>query len=358
VAEAEAAEPDLTSQGNLTGPDLAGALEVTESVLESPGEIPEAMLHTWADARMLRSRLSRICGRVRCQGRPELAPGTIVTLQGVGERFNGDAYITGVRHELYAGNWTTHVQVGLPFDLFGGRSGPARTSRLLPHIEGLQVGKVLQLQEDPLAAERILVNVPLYHETGTGVWARQARPDAGADRGLVWRPEIDDEVVVGFLGGDPRAAVVLGALHSGANAPPIEASDDNHQKGYVSRSGIRFIFDDETSIVTLETPAGHQLILDDDDGAISLNDANGNTIVMNSDGVEIASAADLVLNAAGDLTLEASGNIEASASGDLTASGTNVETSANAQFTASGSAGAEISSSGQTVVSGSMVMIN
>ncbi len=358
LAEAEAAEPEAIEQGNLGGSDLAGEIEAADRFDHSPAEIPEQMLQVWADAEMMRSRLSRICGRIRLTGNADVKPGVTVELVGFGERFSGVAYVTGVRHELFNGEWVMDVQVGLRMDIFEDRRPGASFTRLLPAVGGLHVGKVLQLQEDPQGAERILVHVPTIHDEGAGVWSRLTTLTAGADRGMVFRPEIEDEVIVGFLGGDPRAAIVVGAVHSAANASPIEASDDNHEKGYVSRSGIRFIFNDETSTVTLETPGGHVLILDDDAGEVSLVDSNGNSMVMNADGIEIASAADLIMTAAGNATVTADGDVEITASGDLTASGTNVTADGSSQFTGSGGSGAELSSGGQTVVSGSLVAIN
>ena len=91
-----------------------------------------------------------------------------------------------------------------------------------------------------------------------GVWARLATLDAGDGRGTFFRPEIDDEVVVGFLDGDPRFPVVLGQCHSSAKPAPEPAKDDNHVKGYVSRSKLKLTFDDDKKVVVLETPARQQ----------------------------------------------------------------------------------------------------
>ena len=182
--------------------------------------------------------------------------------------------------------------------------------------------------------------------------------DAGNSRGFVWRPAIEDEVVVGFLGGDPRSPVILGGLHSAANPAPIEASDDNYEKGYVSASEMRFHFDDDKKIITIETPGGHQLFLDEDDSSIRIVELNGNSVVMNADGMTLDSPADFTLTCAGNATIEASGDIQLSASGDLTASGNNVTAEAGASAAVSGSSGAELTSGGQTKVEGSVVMIN
>jgi uncharacterized protein involved in type VI secretion and phage assembly len=175
-----------------------------------------------------------------------------------------------------------------------------------------------------------------------GVWARIANMDAGDNRGSFFLPEIGDEVLVGFINDDPRDPIVLGMLHSSAKPAPLTASDDNHEKGWVTRSEMKVIFDDDKKSIKIETPAGNKIILDEDEGAITLEDQNANKVIMNSDGI----------------TIESPGKIEIKASQDLSMEGMNIDGKANMQFKAEGSAGAELSSSGSTTIKGSMVQIN
>jgi Rhs element Vgr protein len=350
IAEAEAVDPASPQQGNLDAASLAEAAGGQAMELYDSGQADETALQAWADARLNWQRLARIRGQIRFEGQAAILPGMTVELVGFGERFNGKAFVSGVRHELYDGGWTLDVAIGLPEKLFPDANGAGMPTELLPSIGGLHVGKVLQLQDDPDGAERILVHIPMITPAGSGLWARWASVDAGNNRGFVWRPEIDDEVAVGFLGGDPRSPLVLGGLHSAANPAPIAASDDNFEKGYVSKSEMRLHFDDDKKIVTIETPGGHQLFLDEDDSSIRIVELNGNSVVMNADGITMDSPGDFIVTCAGNATIEAGGNIELTASGDLTATGTNAAVS--------GSAGAELTSGGQTKVEGSIVMIN
>lgn len=358
IVEAEAVDPDSPEQGNIDAAALAEAAGSQEVELYDSGQADETALQAWADARLNWQRLARIRGSIRFKGNAEILPGMTVELAGFGDRFNGNAFVSGIRHEFYHGGWTSDIAIGLPESLFPDIRESCFQTELLPAISGLHVGKVLQLQDDPDGAERILVHIPMITPDGTGLWARWASVDAGNGRGFVWRPEIDDEVVVGFLGGDPRSPVVLGGLHSAANPAPIEASDDNFEKGYVSSSEMRFHFDDDKKIITIETPGGHQLLLDEDDSSIRIVELNGNSMTMNGDGVTMDSPGDFIVTCSGNATIEAGGNIELTASGDLTLNGTNVTVEAGASATVSGSAGAELSSGGQTKVEGSLVMIN
>ena len=155
-------------------------------------------------------------------------------------------------------------------------------------------------------------------------------------------PEIDDEVVVGFIDGNPNQAVVLGMLHSSQATSPYELTDDNNIKGFVTREKIIIEFDDEKKTLKFATPGGNTILISDDKKGISFEDQNGNTIVMNDQGVTIESKKALTLKATQDVNIE----------------GTNINIKANAQLKATGNASAEISASGNTVVKGAIVQIN
>ncbi|MEO6540310.1 MAG: phage baseplate assembly protein V, partial [Ferruginibacter sp.] len=161
-------------------------------------------------------------------------------------------------------------------------------------------------------------------------------------RGSFFRPEVGDEVIVGFIDNNPLHAVILGAVHSSKNASPVTPADDNHIKGIYSREKMKWQMDDEKKEMLFDTPAGNKILISEDKKGITLEDQNGNKMVMNDSGIEITCSKDFIVKASGDIKLE----------------GTNAEIKANAQYKASGGAGAEISSSAVTNVKGSMVNIN
>jgi Rhs element Vgr protein len=340
----EGVDPSVSLNGNLSPGDLAEVGSPESWRLPHGGQVKDFELQAWADAYWMRTQLAKVRGQVKFTGLPDIKPGVFVNLQGIGERFSGKAFISGVRHAIYDGDWKVNAQFGLDPEWFTEKypvhHQPA--SGVIPAISGLQIGLVTQISEDPEGENRILVRLPVINAEEQGVWARVSSPDAGTDRTVYFRPEIGDEVVVGFLQDDPRYPVVLGALHSSDKPSPIEDSDDNHEKGIITRSQIKLIFNDETSAVTLETPGERKIIIDDDGGTITIEDADGNTCVMESSGI----------------TLESSGDINVTAGGDLNLEGNNVNIKANAQLKGEGSAGAEISTSGTAVLKGSLVQIN
>jgi Rhs element Vgr protein len=345
LLDVSAADPQWTGNGNLSADKLSGAAGRKEDLVWHGGALASDALQAIADGAMLRARLAASHGRVRFPGITAVKPGSVVTLSRLSDRFNGNVYVTGVRHEFGDGKWTTDAEFGLPRETQAEHVPMSHlpAAGLAPAVHGLQVGVVTELTGDPDNEHRIRVKVPLAGMDEEGVWARVATLDAGDQRGMVFRPEKKDEVVLGFFHGDPGQPVVLGMLHSSAKAPPITPTDDNDEKVYVSRSKVALRFDDKKKVAILETPGGNRLTLSDDDGGIKLEDQNGNSIVMNSDGIALTSDKKAV-------TIKAKS--------DLKAEAMNAEIKATSGATVKGSSQAEISSSGQLTVKGSMVMIN
>ncbi|WP_299314602.1 type VI secretion system tip protein VgrG [uncultured Aquimarina sp.] len=344
LVEIEAADPAVSLNGNLEPSDLATVIALENLELRHGGALSTTEMQDWSDAKWMFQQLSKIRGRVKFQGIPAVKPGTILNLQGVGDRFNGKVYVTGISHHISEGNWTVDAQFGINPKWFSETydTNPMPASGLLSGVCGLQIGIVSQLEEDPDGENRILVQLPIVNNEEQGVWCRVASLDAGENRGAFFLPEISDEVIIGFINDDPNDGVVLGMLHSSAKPSPITASDDNHEKGFVTRSEMKVLFDDDKKSISIETPAGKKIVLNEDAGSIIVEDDNSNVITIDDSGIAIESASDINLTASGDVNIE----------------GTNVNITANAQFKAEGSAGVEMSSSATATLKGSLVQIN
>jgi Rhs element Vgr protein len=344
VLEKDAADPGVSGPGNLQTTDLAAAIALDHLELQHAA-VTEEEAQAWADSEWLRSQMSRVSGRIKCEGIGIVSPGNLVTLAGVGDRYNGNVFVTGVRHDFdLVQGWKTHIQFGsiegrLADD--NGVSAP-KASALLPGVNGLQIGVVVS-NEDPDGEHRVRVRMPLVSEDEDGTWARVASLDAGDNRGFFFRPEIGDEVVLGFLNDDPRQAVILGMLHSSAKAAPLEGSEDNHEKVYQSRSKMRLYFNDDKRVMQFETPAGNKITLSEKDKAIKMEDQNGNKIEMTPDGIKIESSKALQLKAGAEVKME---------------SGTSFSAKGGTQLKLEGTSSAEISSTATTKVKGSLVELN
>lgn len=298
LTEVEGKKPPANKLGNLKEDDLAKVIGA-EPKIQHGGDIEKLELQTWADTARQKAQMAKVKGRAKFQGTEKAKPGVVVRLQGIGNRFKGDAYITAVRHSIAEGNWETDVQFGLEPEWYAKKTGLSGSSNgwAVP-LSGLHAGVVTALENDPDGEDRIKVRLPLISPNAEGTWARVASLDAGTNRGAFFRPEIGDEVVVGFLGGDVRHPVVLGMMNSSAKPAPLEASNDNHQKGFVSRSGMKWLMDDSTKNMSFETPLGNKILLSEENKGITIEDQNGNSITLDTQGITLKSAKDVKVMAA------------------------------------------------------------
>ena len=298
------------SQGNLDGEKLAKTVGFGAYVLSHPVPVAPEELQAWADARMMRSRMSMIRGRLSTRGLSDIKLLDVMEIDGIGKRFNGKTLVTGICHRVDVDGWRTDVQFGLSPRSFcledGIRDAPA--AGLLPGVGGLQIGVVDKFEADPDKQLRVKVILPGIGAKAGSVWARLAAPDAGSKRGYFFRPEIGDEVVVGFFNEDPRQPVILGALYSSKNTPPedcAEITEDNLKKGIITKGGTKILFnDDKKASLSFETASKNKILLDDDKELIEISDKHGNKITLDKDGINLASAKDLKLTASGNVEIK------------------------------------------------------
>ena len=369
VLEARASDPGVPSQGNLGASTLAGIAAASDVHLASTIPLDSGSLKAWADAQFVKSRLSKVAGTLRVFGQASLVPNQWVELKGLGTRFNGKSYVSGVEHVIRDGNWWSILTLGLIPQWFGEEVEISQTSAAaqLPAIRGLQNAVVKKIDQDPDGQTRIQVNLGLLaldSESGD-VWARWIQPYATDKGGCFFMPEIGDEVVLGFLNDDPRYPVVLGSLYSSKHSPPSQPEEKNSKKVLTTRSQLTIEFDDENKVITLKTPAKNQMIFSDQDKSITIQDQNGNKIVLGSEGITVKSPASVHVEAGSDAKLKGMGvtiasdaqaSVQAQASLDL--SGVDVSVSAQTSLSASGSASTSISSGGTLSLSGAMISLN
>jgi len=299
----EAGSATFSENGNLSSEDLGSVLGAQLQLTHS-GHLAQEQLQSWANAYAMRNHLSKAIGRVRIEGDASVKPGAVITLDGVGERFNGNVFVTGVLHH-FEGNWQTDIQFGWREEWFYRKEDvmdrPA--AGLLPGVNGLQTGSVTDLDDTEGGGQyRVKVHIPSITSGNEGIWARVATLDAGANRGVYFRPQVGDEVVLGFLNDDPREPVIVGYLHSkDSRQSPLPEQEGTLQYGFVTKEGIRLVFDDTHKRLTLLAPAGagaKSLVINADGDAIEMKDEHNNSIKMNASGITIEAAANVVIKGA------------------------------------------------------------
>lgn len=294
----KAQEFSLT-QGNFKGNELAKNIGLDNYQLISLGQLNEGEMQAWADAKLVKSRISMLQGRLKMLGISNIKPGDIIEIAGVGERFNGKTLVTGTRHQISEQGWKIDVQFGLSANWFAQQNNdiiepPA--AGLIPAIHGLQVGIIDKYEDDPDKQFRVKVRIPSIEKDGI-VWARLATVDAGKERGVFFRPEVGDEVILGFINDDPRQAIILGAMHSEKNTlpPDLKVTKENNKKGIVTKESLKILFDDEKKSIEISTSNGNIIRLSDEDKGIYLEDENGNTMTINDEEFNFKSNKDIII---------------------------------------------------------------
>lgn len=350
--------------GNLSSQTLSKVVGLKDFEVQTTAPLQSTDLTNWTKAVLTKSDFSKIRGEVKFQGTSKVNPGNYITLEGLGDRFSGDHFVSNVRHVIARGNWITETTVGLSPVWFTQEpdvmAPPA--SGLLPGAQGLFNATVKKIYEDPDNQFRILVDIPLFDAKGQGIWARLSNFYATSGAGAFFLPEVGDEVIVGFLNQDPRFPIILGSVYSSTKHKPYKGltpNQKNSKKAIVSKQGIFIEFDDENKVFTIETPSKNTAIFDDKSKKVTIKDQNNNSIVMSSSGIVIKSAKNISIEANQKLTLKGKQGVTIDGSpGDVTLKGTNIKNSANVKFSANGSAQAELKGGAQTVIKGAMVMIN
>jgi uncharacterized protein involved in type VI secretion and phage assembly len=167
--------------------------------------------------------------------------------------------------------------------------------------------------KDPDNMGRVKVTLPWSPDTGSAryeVWARLATLMGGNNRGSWFIPDVSDEVLVGFEGGDPRRPYVLGGLWNGKDSAPesMDGSGNNYKKVLRSRNGVKITMDDQDGQekFIVETPGGQKVTLQDGPGQVEIDDSNGNSIKLEASGITITASAKVTINAGATVDVSAS----------------------------------------------------
>jgi uncharacterized protein involved in type VI secretion and phage assembly len=150
--------------------------------------------------------------------------------------------------------------------------------------------------------------------------ARLCVPFAGGERGAFLVPDVNDEVIVSFIGGDPRQAVVMGAVWNGRNAPPETLGGDGERVdrwSFVGKGGTRVAIVEENgnAQIHLQTRSSGQ-----DIAAIIIDRSGGGKITLKAGQTELVlDPSGFKLNTPGDCDLQCTAHNVTAATVDVQA---------------------------------------
>jgi len=166
---------------------------------------------------------------------------------------------------------------------------------------------IVKENNDPEGMGRIKVQFPWQQKNGAMTpWVRIVTPHGGGDKGFHFIPELEEEVLIGFEGGNAECPYMVGSLYHKSKQPESWKTDAN-------------------DIKAIRTRSGHTIELNDTDGAefINITDAKGNLITIDTVGETIT------MNALKDININAGENINISAGQNIIVkAGTNLSQSA------------------------------
>jgi len=163
------------------------------------------------------------------------------------------------------------------------------------------LAKVVDVQ-DPNNLARVKVKLlTLDGEGDAEIWARVAVPFAGPNRGALFIPDVDDEVLISFLGGDSRFPVVIGSLWNGAQNPPEQFSGNRVDRWTITgKAGTRIAIVEANSSSQIEFKTANGVkgtFTDQSGGSIKFEDTGGNSIKIDSQGITLQSSATVKVQA-------------------------------------------------------------
>ncbi len=221
---------------------------------------------------------------------PGVAIGKVIKIIGEDEHY-GSYRITSVTHIANEnGRYQNNFQaVSADMDVY-----PHTNFQAIPRSES-QTAVVME-NADPDGMGRIKVQFAWQKKFG-GItpWLRIVTPHSGGEKGFHFIPEIDEEVLVGFEGGNAERPYVMGSLYHGSHRPESWKTKLNDVKAIRTRSG-------------------HTIELNDTDGQefITITDKNKNLITIDtaSNSMTITALENMTLNSKNlDINVQESMNI-------------------------------------------------
>lgn len=212
---------------------------------------------------------------------PGVKLGNIVKVEGASYR------ITSITHtNTENGDYENQFQgVTAELDAY-----PNTNINAFPKSES-QTARVME-NADPDGLGRIRVQFPWQRITGEMTpWIRIVTPHAGDDKGFHFIPEINEEVLIGFEGGNAEHPYVMGSLYNGGGKAGAFQNANNDIKAIKTRSGHTLKFTEDESI-----------ILTDKSGNILQFDTTGSNITITAPETMTFNCKNMLVNVEENLT--------------------------------------------------------
>jgi type VI secretion system secreted protein VgrG len=173
---------------------------------------------------------------------------------------------------------------------------------------------------DPQGLGRVKVQMRWQYKNGLSTpWIRNLSVSASQGQGFYFIPEVDDEVLVDFEGGNAECPFVVGSVYNSDSKPPSASSNSsNHIKMIQSRNGGIFKINDQDGSITIQDKSGSSIVLD---GSGNINiQATKSIILTAGEDINATSGKNTTLNTDKDFNVNAGNNTTITTSSKLNVS--------------------------------------
>jgi phage protein D/phage baseplate assembly protein gpV len=349
-----------------TGTYNKGATMFGKTVDLVPGvmqDATEADLRAEAIGRDVQAASTRASGETMFDA--AIKPGVWVAVSECGAKLSGSYYVTECEHVFGEGQ-PFRTRFKMTGHRASGLSGMAAASRPSSFGQtGLVIGIVTNIYDSQENSQRVKVTFPTMPDLESA-WARVLTFGGGPTAGMDMRPEVDDEVVVGFEHGDPRRPFIIGGLINArdTNAKASLNSDGSlNMRAIRSRGGNKIeLFDGATKdassgryIKFTSADTGTVVTIGDDKVTITTKD--GNPIELKSGEAKLTLKDGDVTIAGTSIAFKATSGVKMEGATVDVKGSSKVAIDGGAQFAAKG-AMVQLEASGVAALKGSIVKIN
>ncbi len=209
--------------------------------------------------------------------------------------YNGTYTISKVVQNVRHGTWTTKIGVGntnLPI-----LNSFQVDDHISSAIKSIETATVLKWEKDPENLGRIPVKILAFG--ADKYWAYPGQVSAGKKQSSYLLPEEGELVIIGFTHNNYSQGIILTSSYLSSNQPPSPFKlSDTTPVGFLSKKGLKLIFDDSKKDINISSS---------DANKINLNDSNG-----------------IILKSKKDFSSTSSGKSEIKASSTVTVKGTTI----------------------------------
>jgi len=144
-------------------------------------------------------------------------------------------------------------------------------------MNGLVIGTVIENYDEKYPG-MVQVSYPFFEAAEkVSAWMPVSSGYTGKNYGVYMLPEKDEQVVVGFIGGDEHSGIVLGSLWNTQNTiPPDVVDEKNSTRCLVTKGGHSIVFKDgDEGKITVKSKDGHTVEIDEKAKTIKVSASGG-----------------------------------------------------------------------------------